>query len=450
MPLVSDAVAIARAGIAAVDPARAVRITVRRKGRSVTIRNIHVTLESGAAVHLVAIGKAAAAMTDAASAIFGAKSTQGIAVTRKGNPLPRAAVSKYSGEHPVPGRGSLRAGKALLDYVARTEPRDFVLFLLSGGASAIAEVPVAPISLTDLRHTTQVLLTSGAPIQGLNVLRRHLSRLKGGRLAQATRARQWATVAISDVVGDTPWDIGSGPTVPDPTTFRDAWTTVQQFRLERRLPSSVLRVLRAGLHHASMETPKPSNPRLVRSPFVLAATNRTALAAAAVEARRRGYASWILSSDVVGETRDIGRLHAGILGQLANGRGPVRRPFCFLSGGETTVTLPPHPGRGGRNQEFALSGARSLAGIPRVVLMSLGTDGIDGSTDAAGAWVDGRTLERAHRRHLDLGVVLERHAAYDAFRRLGQLVRTGPTGTNVMDLHVALAGVAPQSRYGRK
>jgi glycerate 2-kinase len=449
MPLASDALAIARAGIAAVEPTVAIRRTLHREGRSIRIGRHRLRWEQGARIHLVAVGKAAAGMTDAAWRILGPDSVEGIAVVRQGDPRPDAPISIESGEHPIPGSRSLRAGATLLQYVERIEPPDLVLFLVSGGASAIAEIPAPKLSLGDIRVTYRALLRSGAPIGAVNVVRRHLSKIKGGRLAAATRSRGWATIAISDVPGDLPWDIGSGLTVPDPTTFRDAWDAVRQYDLTDRLPESVIRRLHAGPRNPSMETPKLGIDRLRRAPFVLAASNRTARKAAAREAARRGFTPWILKKDVLGEARVMGHIHGAMVREWARNRGPPQRPFCLLSGGETTVTLRGNSAAGGRNQEFALAASAPLAGLPRVLLLSIATDGVDGTTDAAGAWVNGNTQAKARRMGIEIRTALARHTTYPVLRRIAQLIRTGATGTNVMDLQIVLAGADPPPRKGR-
>ncbi|MGD0249552.1 MAG: DUF4147 domain-containing protein [Thermoplasmata archaeon] len=447
MTLVSDALAIAKSGIRAADPAAAVRREFRRVPGGFRVGDRAVGADGEGTLHLVSLGKAAGAMADAAARIVGLRA-QGIAITPHGYPPPSSSIPVVFGDHPVPRNASFRAGAYLLEYVRDTRPADVVVFLLSGGGSAVAEVPADSLSRGDLTRTTEQLLSSGAPIGSMNAIRRHLSAVKGGRLARATSAGRFATVAVSDVVGDPPTDIASGPTVGDPTTYADAIDAARRYHLWGRLPPRVVRHLEAGARGEITETPKPRDPRFRGAGFVLGATNRTALKAAAQEARSRGYDTRVLSSRSTGETQPVARAFAG---RLVRAGGT--RPTALLSGGETTVTLGPRPGRGGRNQEFALAAASELAGANALVL-SLGTDGVDGPTDAAGGWTDGATLERARRRGISLEVALRRHAAYDALARLGSLVRTGPTGTNVMDLHVGLLqppvtpGTAGSSRPG--
>ncbi len=439
MRLASDALAIGRAGIRSVDPGPAVRRLLRRRGRVVEVGGHVLPMGSGGTVHLVAIGKAAGRMADVARAAVGIP-VRGIAVTSPGSPAPGGGLPVLFGGHPVPDAHSHRAGRALVRYARSVGPSDVVIFLISGGGSALAEVPADGLTLGDVAAATRALLGSGAPIGPMNAVRRHISQLKGGRLGAALGRVPYATVALSDVVGDPPHDIASGPTVADPTTFADASHAIDRWALASALPSRVRHHLREGENGHRPETVKPGGSAVARAPFVLAASNRIALEGAAREARRRGYRPWVLSSELTGETREVARMYGQILRSTAESGRPVGRPFCLLGGGETTVTLGPHPGRGGRNQEFALVGATVLDGASELLLLSIGTDGIDGPTDAAGGWADGTTAGRARRTGIDLAAALDRHDAYPALRGLGALVLTGPTGTNVMDLHVGLAG----------
>ncbi len=442
MTLASDARAIVRAGVRAVDPGRAVRRELLVRGTRVRLGHRSLRLEGGGRLRFVALGKAAGPMLDAALSV--ARGTaEGLAVAPRGYPAPRSGRRIAFGEHPVPGEGSFAAGAKLLEVVGRLEPSDLLVVLLSGGGSATAEVPAEGLTTADVRRTTEVLLGSGAPIGEMNTIRRHLSRLKGGQLAAARGCRAYGTIAISDVVGDAAEDIASGPTVPDPSTFADAVAVVRRYGLADRLPRRVLDRLREGTAGQHPETPKPGDRRLAGAPFVLGATNRIALVAAAAEARHRGYSTSIVSRPVTGETaRAAVRFARTLVAPRAqHGVGS----FALLAGGETTVTLGPHPGRGGRNQEFAISAARSIAGRDALVL-SAGSDGIDGPTDAAGGWVDGRSWAEAAARGVDLERARSTHSAYAALDRLGTLLKTGATGTNVMDLHVGLVRPARTAR----
>lgn len=433
MTLASDAERIFRAGVSAVDPAREVSKNLQRRGSRVRVGTRTMRVGRGGTVRLAAIGKAAGAMLDAAALAVGRPSpANALAVTPEGYPGSRERLRTLYGNHPVPAAGSFRSGRALLKFVGESRPEDLVLFLISGGGSAVAEVPAEGLTPADISRTTELLLDSGPPIGAMNAIRRHLSALKGGQLALATRGARFATLALSDVVGDVPQDIASGPTVPDPSTFEDAMGVVREYDLGRRLPPRVVRRLAEGARARLTETPKPGDPRFRGAPFVLIGSNRLALEAAARASRTLGYRTEVVSRPIVGETRPAAVRFAR---RLLAGRDEA--PRALLGGGETTVVLGPRPGRGGRNQEFALSAARVVAGRNAVVL-SAGTDGIDGPTDAAGGWVDGATWSRSSTLGVDLPGALARHSSYDALARLGSLLRTGSTGTNVMDLHVGL------------
>jgi len=436
MTLASDAERIFRAGVSAVEPARAVRANLRRRGTTIHVGPHSLRVSPGGIVRIVAIGKAAGAMADAAAGVVGRR-REAIVVTPRGYPGSRTGLPVVFGEHPIPGVGSFRAGRVLLRFVQVARPGDVQLFLVSGGSSPIAEVPAGTLTFQDISRTTELLLASGAPIGAMNMVRRHLSRIKAGQLAIALPASvPFATLALSDVVGDVPEDIASGPSVADPSTFRDAVAVVRRYRLATRLPPRVTRHFSEGARGRLPETSKPGNPRLRDAPFVLIGSNLRAVHAAARMARAIGYRVEVDERPMVGETRPAAVRFAHRL--LVGGS---RLPRALIAGGETTVTLGPRPGRGGRNQEFALACARPLAGRNALVL-SVGTDGIDGPTDAAGGWVDGTTAARGPTVGVDIPCALARHASYDALECLGSLLRTGPTGTNVMDLHVGLVGPA--------
>ncbi len=427
MRLDSDARAIARAGIRAADPFRSTARLLRRDARGVKVAGHLLRVAPGGQVVVVALGKAAGRMARAATRVLG-PTTVGIAVTSEGSPRSLGRIRTLVGDHPVPGPRSLAAGRAVCRFLTTRRREDSVLFLISGGGSALVEVPAAPLTLSDLRRTTQILLAAGPPIVVDNAVRTALSVLKGGQLAELVPSRRYATIAISDVVGDPPSVIASGPTVRATGSPRFALESARRYGFFHRLPPRVRE--RLGALARAPSGPPRRDAR--RATFAFAATNATAVEGAAREARRRGYTVVRGARPIVGDTR-----RAALAEARAVVRSPRARPIARISGGETTVVLGPHPGRGGRNQEFALTAARPLAGRSAVVL-SIGTDGIDGPTDAAGGWIDGRTVTRAHRLGLDLARELTRHNAYPTLERLGGLLRTGPTGTNVTDLHVAL------------
>jgi hydroxypyruvate reductase len=318
-------------------------------------------------------------------------------------------------------------------------PEDLVLVLISGGGSALTPAPVAGITLAEKQALTKALLACGADIREMNMLRKHVSRIKGGQLARAAQPAQVRTLILSDIVGDPLDAIASGPTVPDPTTYADALGILDKYRIRSEIPASIRTHLEAGAAGKVAETPKPDDPLFARVRSLMVASNIQALEAAAVEAKALGLTPMILSSFVEGETREVARMHAALALEVRASGNPRRPPVCLITGGETTVTLK-GKGKGGRNQEFALAAAFDIAGQRDVVVLSAGTDGTDGPTDAAGALADGETIARARALGLHPRAALEGNDAYPFFEKLGDLIMTGPTRTNVMDVRLVLVG----------
>ncbi len=384
---------------------------------------------------VVGAGKAAAAMARALEEHWPGP-LSGLVVTRYGHAVPCRRIEVIEAAHPVPDAAGARAAARILEAVAGLGPDDLVLCLLSGGASALLALPATGLSLDDKRAVTAALLRSGATIGEMNCVRKHLSAVKGGRLAAAAAPAAIVTLAISDVPGDDPSVIGSGPTVPDPTTFAEARAILAKYAI--RPPPAIA----AHLDAARDETPKPGDPRLARSRFVLIATPGRALEAAAAVARAAGVAPLVLSDRIEGEARDVALVHAAIArqaaaGQLVAGDAALKLPAVVLSGGETTVTVR-GTGRGGRNAEFLLALAVSLDGAPGIQALACDTDGIDGTEANAGAFYDPGTGERARTLGLDLRARLADNDAWGAFHALGDLVVTGPTLTNVNDFRAIL------------
>ncbi|MPZ18684.1 MAG: DUF4147 domain-containing protein [Luteitalea sp.] len=386
---------------------------------------------------LIAAGKAAAAMTSSYLDRAGAACTGGVVVSAHGRtPLPDRVAWVNAG-HPVPTPGSVRGGHRALQLAALTPVDAQLLVLLSGGASALLAVPHLSITLDDKQAATTALLRAGAAIHDLNCVRKHLSAIKGGRLAAASAAPTF-TLAISDVVGpveDDPSVIGSGPTVPDPSTFRQALAAVAELGVGDALPPIVRLLLERGARGEVEETPKPGDRRLANGGYLVIGSRRSAMDGAQREAERCGYQVHVTEAAVTGEAREVA---PDLLARALAYRAERDGPCCIISSGETTVQVR-GSGKGGRNQELALALAEAVATAPRPVwLASVGTDGIDGPTDAAGAIVDPTTAVRAARLGFVPSHALEANDAYHFFERLDDLVRTGPTDTNVGDLQVAL------------
>lgn len=424
-----------RAALAAVHGERLVRGAVTREaGGALAIAGRR--LQPGARLVVVAAGKAAAEMAVGLEAAARDRIARGWLVTRDGHAdaalaagaLPPARWRVRAAGHPVPDERSEAAARELLALAAATGPGDVLVVLLSGGASALLACPLPGLSLTDLAQATRALLASGAAIDEVNAVRKHLAEVAGGRLAQAAGASSIELLAISDVPGDRLDVIGSGPCTPDPTSYGDALSVLSRHGVGTSFPPAARALLEAGARGACPESAKPGDPAFRRVRVTLLAGNNAALAAAAAAASERGLAVVTLPGALCGEARDAGRR----LAALARALRP-RRPTLLLAGGETTVTLR-GDGHGGRSQELALAAAVALAGCSHVTLLAAGTDGSDGPTDAAGACVDGATLARGAALGLDARDALARHDSHPYFAREGGLLRTGPTGTNVMDL----------------
>jgi glycerate 2-kinase len=432
-----DALAVWQAGVDAVRPGPLVATAWAHLPP-----DVKDDLAAAPRVFVVGAGKAGAGMAAALEEQFGPSANRltGLVNVPEGceRPLQRIRL------HPARPEGSnhpTAAGVAganeMLDLLASAGPADVAICLLSGGGSALLPAPAAGVSLEDKQAVTKLLHASGATIREMNAVRKHLSRVKGGRLAEAFRGKRLISLIISDVVGDPLDVIASGPTAPDPTTFADAVAVLEKYELTDRVPAAVLQHLRSGIRGEIAETPK-ALPATVSN--VVIGSNATALAAAKLAAEARGYRVLDLGPFVDGETKEVAVALAGVLRSIRERGEPVAPPACVLVGGETTVTLGRHPGQGGRNQEFVLALAEKLGsgGMKGVGVLSGGTDGEDGPTDAAGAVATAETLVRAAALGLDPADHLRRHDAYPFFAAAGGLVRTGLTGTNVMDVRVIL------------
>jgi glycerate 2-kinase len=325
----------------------------------------------------------------------------------------------------------------MMALIGTLRPDDLLIVLLSGGASSLLPSPAAGITLRDKQLTTQLLLRSGATIQEMNAVRKHVSCAKGGQLAAATSARV-ASVILSDVIGNDLGTIGSGPTAPDPTTFRDAWRILEQYEVARKVPASVRRRLEAGMKKSLPETPKDGAALFRRVNNLIIGDNRAAVDAVAKAAKGKRLQTLVLSTTVTGEARELAKFFGAMAREIALQGRPVARPCCVIAGGEPTVTIRGQ-GTGGRAQEFALAASMEIAGLSNVWVAGFATDGTDGPTSVAGAVVDGETVARARRAKLDLLSVLQDNDAYPCFKKLRAHIVTGPTGTNVNDLYLLLA-----------
>lgn len=433
--------AIMATALAAVDPDQAVRRALRLSGDTLEIGGQRYDLRSIRRVLVVGAGKAGAPMAAGVAAVLGDRISAGLVIVKQGyaGAGPAGAVEIVEGGHPLPDARGIAAAERIAQLVASATADDLVLVLISGGGSALLTLPTPGVTLSDTIALTDVLLGCGATINEINTLRKHLSQISGGRLAQRAAPAAVATLILSDVVGSPLDVIASGPTVPDPTTFADAWTTVERHAIAERLPTPVRTHLQRGLADYSLETPKPDDPLFARVQQLVVGSNEIAALAAAAAAQRHGYQPLLLTTYLEGEARLVGGVLANIARELALHDRPIPRPALLIAGGETTVTLR-GSGLGGRNQELALGALAGLAGLPETTLVALATDGGDGPTDAAGAVVTGATLAEAGTRGLDPASFLERNDAYHFFAALDDLLRPGPTLTNVNDLTLIAVG----------
>jgi len=430
---------ILAAAVRAVEPGTAVRRAISLRGDRLRVGGRPYDLSRIRRIVVVGAGKASAPMAAAVEQVLGARISGGLVVVKYGHTMPLRRITLLEAGHPIPDAAGERGAAQILDLLRRTTPDDLVVCLISGGGSALLPSPVPGVTLEDKMAASDLLLRSGATIQEINTVRKHLSQIKGGRLAQAVSGARVVALILSDVVGDPLDAVASGPTAPDPTTFADALAVVRRYRLDDRLPPAVLAYLRRGLEGDAPETPKPGDPAFRRVQTVVVGNNARAVAAAAAAAKRLGYRTLILTTFLEGEAREAARVFCSIARSVRSHRAPLAPPACLLAGGETTVTVRGR-GHGGRCQEFALSAAQSVAGWPDVIIAGFGTDGTDGPTDAAGALADGETAARAHRLGLDSVRALADNDAYPFFQRLGDLLMTGPTRTNVNDIYLALIG----------
>ncbi len=410
------------ASISAANPADAVRRCLTRDGNLLWVNEREYPLNEFSAVYLVSVGKAAISMAVAVSELLGKNPHEGIVVAKY---LPAVSLPEnlafLESSHPLPNERSLRAGEMILALLKKTTASDLVIFLISGGGSALMTSPVTGVSLKDMEKLTSLLLACAARIDEINTLRRALDRVKGGGLARATFPAQMISLLLSDVINSPLEAIASGPTVPNPTTRSDALNVIKKYNIFSQTPSTIIEILQK-------EDGTERGGLLSRGVVHIIGSNLISAQAAQAQALREGFDAQIMTTSLQGEAAQVGQELAT---KLANNKN---RPICLIAGGETTVSLGNTNGLGGRNQEVALSAVAGLAGIPDVMLVTLATDGEDGPTDAAGAVVTGDTLARAQLLGLDLDAHLHNHNAYPFFDALGDLLKIGPTGTNVNDL----------------
>ncbi|MCX5907266.1 MAG: glycerate kinase [Deltaproteobacteria bacterium] len=432
-----NARAIFLAGVKAADPRRTLSSFVSRRRNTLIVGERKYALARFQRILVCGTGKASAPMAANLEKILGSRITAGLVNVKYGHGQKLRHIRIQEAGHPIPDEKGLQGTRRIVELLQNLTANDLVIFLISGGGSALLPSPLPGITLQEKQKVTDLLLRSGATIQEINTIRKHLSLLKGGGLARVLYPATLITLILSDVIGDPLDAIASGPTVPDPTTFKDCARILDRYSLWKKIPPASARHIREGLKGKKEETLKKGDPAFQNVYNQIVGNNLLAMKAAEKKAKGLGFRTMILSSLVEGETREVAKVHAAIAKEVLRSGNPVPPSACILSGGETTVTLK-GKGKGGRNQEFALAAALEIAGWKDVVVLSGGTDGTDGPTDAAGALVDGQTIKRALQMGLNPWVTLEDNNSYPFFARLNDLLMTGPTGTNVMDLRIML------------
>jgi len=423
-------------GLRAADPYLAVKRVVERVGQRVLrVAGEEVLVEG--VVHAIGFGKASAQMARAVVDSLGDLVVGGVVIAPEGG-YSIGPIEVLKGDHPIPGENTLRSSLRLLEYLRdRVEERDIVFVLVSGGGSALFEVPVEGVELRDLAELTRELMKRGADIVELNAVRKHLSQVKGGGLLRFIKAHRVFSLIVSDVVGDRLDTIASGPTVADETTYEDAYRVLVRRGLWDSLPPKIRERIEKGLRGEAPETVKPGDPLLKKVRNIVVASNVMSLEAMARRAEELGYRPLILTPFMEGEAREVGKVLAAVIKSVKQLGKPLEPPAAILAGGETTVTVK-GSGVGGRNQELCLSLALRIDGIDRVVAACMGSDGVDGVSPAAGAVVDGAVCREARERGLDPVSYLDNNDSYTFFKELGRAIMTGYTGTNVNDFFIAL------------
>ena len=433
-----EALEIFHASLKAVDPIAAVKRFLVREGNRLTVQGKSFDLSAFDGVYLVGFGKAAAAMARGVEQVLGDVLKAGIINVKYGHlDQVSSRIKINEAGHPVPDEAGIAGAKEIVEFIKGRNERDLVLCVISGGGSAIFPLPHDGITLAEKQETTKQLLACGADIKEINAIRKHISKVKGGQLSRLVQPATLITLILSDVIGDPLDSIASGPAAPDQSTFEDCMAIIEKYKLSGKIPAAVEQRIQRGVQKQIPDTPKTDDPVFSKTHNVIVGSNWEAVVAAEHRAKQLGYKTLILSTFVEGETRDVSKVHASIAKEIKKTGNPVAAPACVISGGETTVTIR-GAGLGGRNQEFVLAAALDLQGMENVVILSAGTDGTDGPTDAAGAIADGGTIRRANELNLKSFSYLQNNDSYHYFEKLGDLVKTGPTNTNVMDIRILL------------
>jgi glycerate 2-kinase len=424
---------ILSAALEAVDPVNAIKRQVSLSDETLRIGRRTYDLTRYHHIYVIGGGKAGGSMAQAVEDILGQRVTAGLVNVKYGYGAETGIIRLNEAGHPLPDAAGMAGTKHMAELARKATDEDLVICLISGGGSALMTLPVEGITLADMRSLTDAFLHCGATINEINAVRKHLSQTKGGNLARLAHPAEIVSLILSDVVGNPLDVIASGPTVPDTTTFADAYDVIEKYGLLEELPSPIVERLRRGKAGLIPETPKEGAAAFTRTYNLIIASNEVAAEAALSKAEELGFHTLLLSTFVEGEAREVAKVFAAVAREILHSGRPVPQPACVVAGGETTVTIR-GGGLGGRNQEMVLSAALEIAGLEDVMIIPLATDGTDGPTDAAGAIADGSTLQRAQAASLSATQYLANNDSYHFFQKLGDLLITGPTKTNVNDL----------------
>jgi len=421
-------------GLKQVDPVVAIKKYVRRNGHKLIVNGNDFDLVNYNNIYVIGMGKASAAMAKGLEEVLGTMITGGIINVKYGHSLPLENIKVIEASHPVPDKSGVKGTYEIVDLLKQTNEKDLIFCLISGGGSALLPAPPEPITLEDKQKLTDELLKCGAKIHEINIIRKQLSNTKGGKLAHLAYPSTLISLILSDVIGDDLDIIASGPTAPDTSCTEDCYKIIDKYRLNECIPNSIKSYFEQKNNE---QIPHPRHPCFENTHNIIIGSNIQALLGAKEKAVELGFETVLLSSFIEGETEDVAKVHTAIVKEIISTGNPINIPACILSGGETTVSIE-HDGLGGRNQEFALAAAIEIENIGNVLVLSAGTDGTDGPTDAAGAFADGSTVKRASEAGMDACYYLARNDSYNFFETLSDLFITGPTYTNVMDMRIIL------------
>ncbi len=430
--------------LAAVDPSKLTASSLKLTDELLKVGEGEYDLSQWDNIYVIGVGKASAKMAFALEHVLGERVKEGLVITPYQTQMKLKKIEIHIGGHPIPNEAGMKGTQQIVKLLKGLTKRDLVFAVISGGGSAMLTLPAPPVTLEDKRQLTRLMLECGANIDEINTLRKHLSQSKGGQLAKYASPAALVSLILSDVVGDRLDSIASGPTVPDDTTFADCMEIIEKYSLRDKVPLRVLHHLQEGLEGRVGETPKRGDPVFENCHHMIIGNNLLALREAAARAEKLGYRPVILSSYIEGEAREVAIFHGSLVREVLSSGNPVPPPACLISGGETTVTVR-GSGVGGRNLEFVLQSALEIDGLPRVTVLSAGTDGVDGNSDAAGALADGDTVSKAAQLGLDPRSFLDNNDSYTFFKELEDLIVTGPTETNVLDVRIIAI-----ERKGRK